>query len=416
MNQARAFAHTHKHSEQTAPPVVDEPTPRAVAVLRVVILCLLIVPLPARVLAAGRHSTAEQALFAVLLLAFVALYVRNCVPADGGRPRWWPWTLAAQVALAYVPLVVFDFRTWSVGLYLTGLALVFVRGPWRWLVAAAFSGQDLFFGEWSTTTLDAVYNIVWVVERAVLVYGLVRMAEFARELIRVRAELIATHVARERLRFGRDLHDLLGFSLSALVLKSQLALRLVERDPELAHAQFVEGLVMARQALTDVDTVAGGYRGMSLAVEAPTAHGILSAAGVAVELTVDVGVLPADADTVLATVLREGTTNVLRHSSARRCSITAFVEADGGVVLTLANDGLRFRPASDVGSGSGSGPGMGLTSLLGRLAALGGTLTAEAVGGEFHLCARIPGRRADDPVPLSDAGSAARAHEPGSSA
>jgi two-component system sensor histidine kinase DesK len=412
MNQARAFAHTHRNAEQTPPPVVDEPTPRAVAVLRVVILTLLIVPLPIRVLATGRHSTGEWVLFAVLLLAFLALFVRNCTPADGDRPRWWPWTLAAQVALAYLPLVVFDLRTWTVGLYLPGLALVLLRGPWRWLVATALAVQDLPFGTWSGTTLDTVYNIVWVAERAALVYGLVRMAEIARELTRARAELIATHVARERLRFGRDLHDLLGFSLSALVLKSQLALRFVDRDVEVAHAQLAEGLVMARQALTDVDTVAGGYRGMSLAVEAPTAHGILSAAGLVVELTVDVGVLSSDADTVLATVLREGTTNVLRHSSARRCAISAYVEADGDVVLTLINDGVRCAPAP----GSGAEPGMGLASLLGRLTALGGTLTTEVVGGEFRLHARIPGRRPSAHVRLPGPGPVVRAREHGTSA
>jgi two-component system sensor histidine kinase DesK len=221
-----------------------------------------------------------------------------------------------------------------------------------------------------------------------LVYGLVRTAELARVLGAARAELAAVRVADERSRFGQDLHDLLGFSLSALVLKSQLALRFADRDPELAREQLAEGLAMARQALADVGTVAGGYRGMSLAVEAPVARDILIAAGMAVEVTVHVGELPTEADTVLATVLREGVTNVLRHSVARRCVIHAFVDETGTIALTLTNDGV---PEAD--PSARSGPGMGLGNLVGRLGAGGGALTAERVDGEFRLCARIPEQR-----------------------
>ncbi|MYS83711.1 sensor histidine kinase [Embleya scabrispora] len=388
MTSARAFAHAHKNTESTAPPAItDEPTPRAVAVLRVVILVLIIVPLPLRVLAASDYSPGRRALFAILLVAFVALYIRNCSPAPGGRPRWWQWTFAAQIALAYAPLVVFDARVWSVGLFLAGLALVLLRGPWRVLAVAGFACHDLYFGTWSLTALDHVYHVVWILERAALVYGLVRMADLARALCVARVELAAAHVARERLRFGHDLHDLLGFSLSALVLKSQLALRLAERDPESAATQLAEGLAMARQALADVGTVAGGYRGMSLAVEARAARDVLAGAGMVVEVAVDVGELPAGTDTVLATVLREGATNVLRHSAASRCAITATVESDGTVVLVLTNDGVR--------AGAGPAPigaGLGLRSLDGRLATLGGTLTAGVVDEAFRLSARVPGQ------------------------
>lgn len=387
MTRARAFAHEHKSVESTPPPAIaDEPTPRAVAVLRVAILVLLIAPLPLRVLAASDYSPARQALFGLLLCAFVALYIRNCTPASGGRPRWWRCTFAAQIALAYVPLVLFDARVWSVGLFLAGLALVLLRGPWRVLAVIGFALHDVYFGTWSPTLLDHVYHVVWILERAALVYGLVRMADLARALGAARVELAAGQVARERLRLGHDLHDLLGFSLSALVLKTQLALRFADRDPESAASRLAEGLAMARQALADVGTVSGGYRGMSLAVEAGSARDVLVGAGVAVEVAVDVGALPAGIDTVLATVLREGATNVLRHSSATRCAITASVEPDGAVVLVLTNDGVR------AGAGSApTGAGLGLRSLDGRLAALGGTLAAGVVGDAFRLCARVPG-------------------------
>ncbi|MET7302706.1 histidine kinase [Embleya sp. NPDC005575] len=213
------------------------------------------------------------------------------------------------------------------------------------------------------------------------------MADLARALCVARIELAAAHVTRERLRFGHDLHDLLGFSLSALVLKSQLALRLAERDPESAATQLAEGLAMARQAPADVGTVAGGYRGMSLAVEARAARDVPAGAGMVVEIAVDVGELPTGTDTVPATVLREDATNVLRHSAASRCAITATVEPDGTVVLVLTNDGVR--------AGVGHAPigaGLGLRSLDGRLATLGGTLTAGVVGEAFRLSARVPGR------------------------
>ncbi|MGC0418862.1 histidine kinase [Embleya sp. AB8] len=389
MTRARAFAHAHRQDENAPPaPIAAEPTPRAVSVLRVVILILLIVPLPLRVLAAGHHSPGRWALFVGLLTAFVALYIRNCTPAPGGRPRGWRWTFAAQVVLAYAPLAVFDAKTWSVGLFLAGIALVLLRGPWRVLAVAAFACHDVYFGTWSPTALDHVYHVVWILERAALVYGLVRMADLARALGAARADLAAARVARERLRLGHDLHDLLGFSLSALVLESQLALRFADRDPEQAAARLAAGLAMARQALTDVDTVAGGYRGMSLAVEACAARGVLAAAGMVVEVAVDVGELPTGTDTVLATVLREGATNILRHSTASRCAITASVDPDGAVVLVLTNDGVRAAPGPVPTTA-----GMGLGSLVGRLAALGGTLSTGVDDEVFRLSARVPGQR-----------------------
>ncbi|MFI1577893.1 histidine kinase [Embleya sp. NPDC020630] len=387
MTEVRAYAHAHKSVAGTPPPAIAvEPTPRAVSVLRVVILVLIVVPLPVRMLAASHYSPARQALFLLLLAGFVALYIRNCTPAAAGRPRGWRWTFAAQVALAYVPLVVFDAKTWSLGLFLAGIALVLLRGPWRVLAVIGFACHDLYFGTWSPTALDHVYHVVWILERAALVFGLVRMADVARALNAARAELAAVRVARERLRFGHDLHDLLGFSLSALVLESQLALRLADRDPESAAERVAQGLTMARQALADVGTVAGGYRGMSLAVEARSARDVLAAAGMAVEVSVEVGALPVGVDTALATVLREGTTNVLRHSDARRCAITAAVEPCGEVVLVLTNDGVR----APVGPAP-TAVGMGLGSLGRRLAAEGGTLSAGVVDGGFRLAARIPG-------------------------
>ncbi|MFI1381579.1 sensor histidine kinase [Embleya sp. NPDC020886] len=358
-----------------------------------VILVLIIVPLPLRVSAASDYSPGRRALFVLLLIAFVALYIRNCTPAPGGRPRRWQWTFAAQIGLAYLPLVVFDARVWSVGLFLAGPALVLLRGPWRVLAVAGFACHDPYFGTWSPTALDHVYHVVWILERAALVYGLVRMADLARALRVARIELAAAQVARERLRLGHDLHDLLGFSLSALVLKSQLALRLVDRDPPAAAAQVTEGLALARQALADVGTVAGGYRGMSLAVEARIARDVPAGAGMVVEVAVDVGELPAGVDTVLATVLREGATNVLRHSAASRCTITASVEPDGAVVLVLTNDGVR----ADADPGP-TGAGLGLRSLDGRLATLGGTLTADVVGEAFRLFARVPDQGRTAPV------------------
>ncbi|MFF4754724.1 sensor histidine kinase [Streptomyces sp. NPDC002514] len=191
-------------------------------------------------------------------------------------------------------------------------------------------------------------------------------------------------VAEERLRFGRDLHDVLGRNLSVIALKGELAVQLARRERPEAVEQMIEVQRIAQESQREVREVVRGYREADLTVELTGAQGVLTAAGIDCEVTGGAAGLPAEVQSALGWVVREATTNVLRHGNAGRCRVELGLRA-GRVVLTVENDGR-----SGTGSGSGSG-GSGLAGLRERLAAVDGTLEAGAVGKDrFRLVAEVP--------------------------
>lgn len=198
-------------------------------------------------------------------------------------------------------------------------------------------------------------------------------------------ELARTAVAGERLRFARDVHDLLGLSLSAVTLKAELADRLLAADPELAKQQLVEIGELARRACADVRSVVDGYVDLRLDDELQLARAVLSSAEIQVQVSRAGFVIPAQHERVLATVTREAVTNVLRHSKAERCEIS-LRRRRGRVQLDIVNDGLtRARPATPACGDSGIG------NLKHRVAELGGWLAAGAEpNGTYRLLATVP--------------------------
>ncbi|WP_129664549.1 sensor histidine kinase [Phytoactinopolyspora endophytica] len=204
------------------------------------------------------------------------------------------------------------------------------------------------------------------------------------ELDRSRQTQARLAVAEERLRFARDLHDVLGRNLSVVALKSELTSKLVRRDPDEAARQADEVRQLAESSLKEVRDVVRGYRATDLEAELAGSRSVLEAAGVRCAITslYDGADLPADVQTTLAWVVREGTTNVLRHSDAAHCTITLGRDGDT-VMLTMENDGVRRAPTSPEGSG--------LAGLRERVRAGGGTLTAGSRPGDrFRLAAMIP--------------------------
>ncbi|MEU2914037.1 sensor histidine kinase [Streptomyces massasporeus] len=194
-------------------------------------------------------------------------------------------------------------------------------------------------------------------------------------------------VAEERLRFGRDLHDVMGRNLAVIALKSELAVQLAQRRRPEAVTQMVEVQRLAHESQREVREVVRGYREADLGSELAGAQGVLAAAGI--DCTVDAAtaaVLPAAVQSALGWVVREAATNVLRHGDARRCAVRLQV-LEGRVVLSVENDGV-----SEAGTESGSGPsGSGLAGLRERLAEIDGTLEAGPAGqGLFRLTAEIP--------------------------
>ncbi|WP_328537941.1 sensor histidine kinase [Streptomyces sp. NBC_00344] len=214
-------------------------------------------------------------------------------------------------------------------------------------------------------------------------------------------------VAEERLRFGRDLHDVMGRNLAVIALKSELAVGLARRGRPEAVEQMAEVQRLAQESQREVREVVRGYREADLGVELDGARGVLEAAGIECEVSGSADGLSADVQSALGWVVREAATNVLRHGDARRCGIRVSRSATDAR-LTVDNDGSADASADgDAGSG--------LAGLRERLSALGGTMTAgPAGGGRFLLTAEVPlaavRKRPDDgegPGTLQDKGALA---------
>ncbi len=211
------------------------------------------------------------------------------------------------------------------------------------------------------------------------------------QLRQAQDELARMAVAEERLRFARDLHDLLGHSLSVIVLKSELAGGLLASDPARAATEVREIEQVARRSLAEVREAVGGYRRVALAAELAGARAALDAAGVLATVEEPPRDLPEPVQEALGWAVREGTTNVLRHSGAATCLVG--FERDGDrVAVVIADDGAgagSLQRASLPG-GNGSG-GSGLAGLAERVAGSGGRLQAgPRPEGGFQLRVEVP--------------------------
>ncbi|MFG2885858.1 sensor histidine kinase [Streptomyces sp. NPDC048297] len=314
---------------------------------------------------------------------------------------------------------------WLMFFPLLGLATgATLRGPWLGragvllaLYAGALSGVR---DGWS----DAA-NIGYATFLSTMVTAaILSLAEAVRELRAAREELARRAVEKERLRFSRDLHDLLGHTLSVIVVKSEAARRLAPRDLDAALAQIGDIESVGRQALTEIREAVTGYRRGSLATELTRARSALSATGMEPVVRQSGAPLDPPAEALLGWVVREAVTNVVRHSDATRCEITVD-SATERVRLTVTDNG------TDNGTGTGTGTstststgkavthphegigGTGLTGLTERLAAAGGSLTAgRSPRGGFTVTAELP----VEPVGLSPTGGAGAAGTAGAPA
>lgn len=201
-----------------------------------------------------------------------------------------------------------------------------------------------------------------------------------QQLSVARERIAQLAVDEERLRFARDLHDLLGHSLSVIALKSELAGRLVSQSPGLAKHEIKDLEQVARQALREVRDAVAGYRQPTLATELAGACAALSAAGIDCRVDQQTGALPPAVEAVLAWAVREGATNVIRHSGAQRCSIRVH-----------SNNGRVQVDVVDDGRGGDSPAGSGLLGLEERVQERSGRLEAEALPHEgFRLRVTLP--------------------------
>jgi two-component system sensor histidine kinase DesK len=328
---------------------------------------------PGRVTAVGISS--------VCVLLILQVFISSQAAVDWPMPRR-VGMLLAQALVTYLPLLVLGSQWGGMAGWLGGSILLLVPGLIAWvlftavilsmLVGSLVAGLDAY---------SVAYLTVASLDIGLVVFGLSRLAQIISYLKATRTELAQLAVIRERVRIARDLHDLLGYSLSAITLKAELTRRLVNSNPAQARDELVELLDVARQALADVRMVASGYRNMSLSKEAAAVLPLLSTAGIAARVEIDCGPLDERVDTVLATVLREAVTNMLRHSTAQNCTVEAS-RAHDAVRLQVTNDGAPPSAASHREGG-------GLENLDLRLAAVGGKLSVSRHDGRFDVLATV---------------------------
>ncbi|MEU3981714.1 sensor histidine kinase [Streptomyces sp. NPDC026672] len=321
------------------------------------------------------------------LLVFNSLYVYVVFRAFDREKRRNASTRAALVLMGLVTcaLAIGYGGNWLLFFPLLGLAAgAVLRGPrlGRFglaltAVAGVVSGVR---DGWNAVNIAYSTFLATMVTAAIL-----SLSEAVRELRAAREELARRAVEKERLRFSRDLHDLLGHTLSVIVVKSEAARRLAGRDLDAALAQIGDIESVGRQALTEIREAVTGYREGSLATELERAASALSAARVEPVVKQSGTPLAPQTEALLGWVVREAVTNVVRHSDATRCEIT--VEGSAGRVRLTVNDNGTGAVVTEPREGIG---GTGLKGLTERLATAGGSLHAARGRSGFTVTAELP--------------------------
>lgn len=323
------------------------------------------------------------------LLAFNSLYVYVTFRAfDRARRE----AVSTRVALALMGLLTTGLGlgyggNWLMFFPLLGLATgATLRGPWLGrtgvllsVYAGAVSGVRDGWGDASNIGYATFLS-------SMVTAAILGLSEAVRELRAAREELARRAVEKERLRFSRDLHDLLGHTLSVIVVKSEAARRLAPRDMDAALTQIGDIESVGRQALTEIREAVTGYREGSLATELTRARSALSAASMEPLVRQSGTPLAPQSEALLGWVVREAITNVVRHSDATCCEITVESTTERAR-LTVTDNGSGkavTRPAEGIG-------GTGLKGLTERLAAAGGSLSAgPSPRGGFTVTAELP--------------------------
>ncbi|GAA3236218.1 hypothetical protein GCM10020256_54700 [Streptomyces thermocoprophilus] len=274
------------------------------------------------------------------LLAFNSIYVYVVFRAFDRQKRQERSTLVALLLLGLltVALALGYGGNWLLFFPLLGLAVgAVLRGPGLGLrgvgLAALAGGVAALKEGWDGIGIAYGTFLSTMVTSAIL-----SLSEAVRELRAAREELARRAVEEERLRFSRDLHDLLGHTLSVIVVKSEAARRLAPRDLDASLAQLRDIESVGRQALTEIREAVTGYRENSLTTELDRARSALSAAGVEPTVRRSGPPLSAATEALLGWVIREAVTNAVRHSGAHHCDITVHGTQDR-VRLTITDDG-----------------------------------------------------------------------------
>ncbi|MEU7896615.1 histidine kinase [Nonomuraea sp. NPDC049152] len=304
--------------------------------------------------------------FLPLLLAVAVLQFG--IVAWGRHVRW---MLPLQAVLSLAPMYVLGWEWGAIAGFVGVSFLLRVRPPWSFLLAGLVTvvvGTMRIPIEVAGGYDIPVVRIYWIAANlgmTISLYGAAKLADLVAELYESRERLVRMTVLTERLRLSRDVHDLMGFGLSAIALKCDVLLRTGHTRADL------DGLIeLTRRVRDESNAMARSSSDLSFPEELEAARAVLEAAGIEVDLQVS-GHPPA----ALAPVLRESVTNLLRHSVAMHVTITCTPSR-----LTVVNDGVG--PSAESG-------GLGLANLRERVTSAGGRLATELAGGRFTISAEL---------------------------
>ncbi len=335
----------------------------------------------------GRREAAGSTVWAILLLGlFLAAYAmawrRPVQMTDAGRLAWASALAGLSVLAAWVLHLPDALDGWVYAGPVLGLAV-----DRRWAAAGIAGGGAALGGAWRLLEgPGAPAALLWslLVPFVAAAVAMQAWSRFWRMGVRLRAaerQVADLAVANERLALARDLHDVVGHTLSALAVRADLAAREALETAPASAAEMGRVAQLARDALADVRRLVSSWRAVSLEGEWEQARGILEAAGLQVESRVEPLPLPPEVDRALAFFVREGVTNILRHSAATECCLT--LAAVGDRLCVVLQDNGSAPP------GQARADGSGLSGLRERLLQLGGHLSAESTPTGFCLAAEV---------------------------
>lgn len=352
-------------------------------------LLLLYVPLGAIV---HGHPGALTVVGTLLsMAAFVAVYLAFWL-------RWYRCPSVRLVTIVVGTLMVLGLLinvasdVWTINPFIFPIVVAGYGYPVRWAIAAVLGltalamavVQPSVFALKLSVADDVFIEVIGALQLLLIGFasiGIARLVGTIAELRAAREQLARMAVDQERARFARDVHDLMGHSLSVITLKGELAAQLIDSAPEQARSEVRDIVSVARDALREVREAVSGYRQPTLASELAGAQAALAAAGIECQIEQAGGALTAATEAVLAWTVREGATNVIRHSKARRCS----------VVLNRDDDYIRLDIIDDGASGAAPEAGNGIRGLGERVRDQGGRLEAGPLPHQgFRLRVTLP--------------------------
>lgn len=320
-------------------------------------------------------SPAQMITAAIGLAVFLVVYFISLKAAG------WRLIGLAIAALLLSFTLAFTNSNWTVIAVYAAAMIAELRPAWRACIgvgafAAASIGLALVTGQ------PAIYWVLGVFLMIMVGIGNISRAALQDKnaaLAAAQGEVRRFAAAAERERIGRDLHDLLGRTLTLIAIKADLAARLADDAPDRATAEMRDVAAAAREGLAEVRAAVSGMTGASLAREIAGSKAALAAAGIACEVEGDAEAIDPGTSAVLAMALREAVTNVIRHSGARTCRV-ALIQQAGGLELKVSDDG----------DGQAVRLGGGLAGLTSRLTAAGGELAIKGDKRGTQLTARVP--------------------------